>query len=83
VPEVLKMLYTELKPSPRIPNGGFGPEECTICSCHSGAYINFYEIKVQGTTTTKLDKALVCKGCLLGLVDIIDKNILEQSRTRR
>jgi hypothetical protein len=49
--------------NPRKDNGDFGDASCHICKTYSGAYI-------------KINDSIICKGCLLAFVDVIDKTIL-------
>lgn len=55
--------------NPRKKNGDFGPKQCSGCKNYSSAYILLGK---SGNT-----EFLLCKGCLLDAVDIIDKTILQ------
>jgi len=55
--------------NPRESNGDFGPRQCSGCKNYSSAYIFLGR---SGSTDF-----LLCKGCLLDAVDIIDATILQ------
>jgi len=55
--------------NPRERNGDFGPRQCSGCKNYSSAYI------CLGKSGD--DLFLLCKGCLLDAVDIINKTILQ------
>lgn len=52
--------------NPRKENGDFGPIKCQVCENYSSAYV-----ELKDNTYT-----IVCKGCLLNWVDLINKTIL-------
>jgi len=54
--------------NPRQENGDFGPETCSKCGESSTAYV-FIGVWAN--------PFVLCKGCLLEAVDIIDRTILD------
>ena len=55
---------------PRTENGGFGPVRCENCDGRSTAYLEI-EFEEQNF------KVVLCKGCLLNGVEIINNTMLE------
>jgi hypothetical protein len=69
--------------NPRKSNGDLGHFYCVNCGSRSGAYIQLKEKEIIVTEThgpqeIYREKGLICKGCLLEWVSMIDKDILKQ-----
>lgn len=75
------MIELKLQQNARTPNLGFATDKkCGRCGCVSSAYL---EIIIAAEPCSLLrDKDIICKGCLLRGVDIIDKGMLEQTKKK-
>ena len=71
------MIEFRLQQNARTPDLGFETDrKCGLCGCVSSAYL---EITVA---TQFRNKEVICKGCLLLGVGIINEGILEQTKKR-
>lgn len=61
--------------NPRKPNGDFGDVSCDVCGIYSSAYVALSTSVVH--RAYEVHKTVVCKGCLLDWVDLINKTILQ------
>ena len=72
------MIDFESQQNARTPDLGFETNKrCGLCGCVSSAYL-----KIAISTIVEVRSEIICKGCLLMGVDIIDKGILDQTKTR-
>jgi hypothetical protein len=72
------MIDFELKQNARTAGLGFATNErCGRCGCVTSAYL-----KVMESSSLFVSREVICKGCLLEGVDMIDKGILDQAKTR-
>lgn len=76
------MIDFELKQNARTANLGFATNErCGRCGCVTSAYL-IIVIAPDEPCSLPTSRDVVCKGCLLNGVDVIDKGILEQTKIR-
>ncbi len=69
----MKFKFTGIN-NPRTKDGGFTDIACDCCGCKASAYLNL-EIDMVA--------CIICKGCLLKGVDIINDTILQDSIEKR
>lgn len=62
--------------NPRKVNGDFGDVSCDVCGCYSGAYAALQTSVYH--RPYEIHRTVVCKGCLLGWTDRINKTILKK-----
>ena len=75
------MIGFRLQQNARTPDLGFETDKrCGLCGCVSSAYLEII-ISAEPCSLYR-DTDIICKGCLLMGVDIIDKGILEQTKKR-
>ena len=71
--------------NPRKPDGNFGDVCCDVCRNYSSAYVELNTSVYHRAYETH--RTVLCKGCLLDWVGLIDKTILndvvEKGRRRR
>ena len=60
--------------SPRIEDGGFGPESCSKCGVKTTAYLRIMTIIEKTNLVLSID---LCSGCLYEGISIIGKTILD------
>jgi hypothetical protein len=63
--------------NPRKSNGDFGDHSCDLCGNFSGAYVSLSTAVYH--RPHELHRTVVCKGCLLQWISLIDKTILNDA----
>jgi len=85
------MIDFELKQNARTADLGYATDKkCEKCGCVSSAYLEITTKEYRrvrprkGPSKVYPDEkaSIICKGCLLEGVNIIDKGILEQTKTK-
>ena len=85
------MIDFKLKQNARTSDLGFATNErCGRCGCVSSAYLKIitkdpYRVRPKkGPSKVHWNEktSIICKGCLLEGIDIIDKGILDQTKKR-
>jgi hypothetical protein len=76
------MIDFELKQNARTADLGFATDErCGRCGCISSAYLEIV-IAADDPCALFANKEVICKGCLLNGVDVIDKGLLDQAKKK-
>ena len=70
----------EMISNPRKPDGGFGDICCDLCGSYSGAYAALNTAVFH--RPHEVHRTVVCKGCLLGWVDLVNETILQNAVER-
>lgn len=60
--------------NPRKPNGDFGDVSCDVCGCYTSAYVDLRTSIPH--RLYEIHSTVVCKGCLLEWIALIDHTIL-------
>ena len=63
--------------NPRKSNGDFGDICCDLCGGYSGAYVALQTVLYH--RPHEAHRTVVCKGCVLGWTDLINKTILQDA----
>ena len=79
------MIKTKVVANPREENGDLGKLKCNVCGARSGAYVNIFrdkvieeipDYRVFKKQKIQIPEGMVCKGCLIRMVNSIDDTIL-------
>ena len=71
------MIGFKLQQNERTASLGFATDKkCEVCGCVSSAYLGI------SPSTESRDNMVICKGCLVEAIELINKGILEQTKER-